>query len=66
MKFRYNGDCDNLAFRGISFPICEAVEVSDPATIAKLRANSHFDEVKTRKRKVSNGDNSGNKKQGGV
>lgn len=66
MKFRYTGDCKGFSFRGYDFPINEPVEIEEEEAINKLKNNSHFSEVKTRKtksKKVSNGNSSGNKRQ---
>lgn len=61
MKFRYTGDCDGMTFRGYEFLINEPVEIKEQEVIDKLKANSHFSEVKTRQRKaVEDGDSSGN------
>lgn len=53
MKFKFigNGDSDpaEITLFGTTFSGKKAVEVTDPATIAKLQANSHFAEVKARK-----------------
>ncbi len=67
MKFRYNGDRDGVTVRGVSFPPGKTVDVTSKELAGKLKDNSHFDDVKTRKRKaVGNGDNGGNQRQGSV
>ncbi len=59
-KFRYIGNCNGMTFRGLNFPINEPVEVESLDDIAKLEGNSHFSEVKSRKKAVDNGNESGN------
>lgn len=58
-KFKYIGDCEGNSFRGIDFPIGKTVEVKDEDAIKKLMGNSHFSEVKTRKKKAVENGNSG-------
>lgn len=43
-RFEYNGDHENMVAFGYAFP----ADVEDEFVIAKLRGNSHFDEVKTK------------------
>ncbi len=53
MKFKFIGNGDNdpdeITMCGHTFSGKKAVDVTDPASIAKLQGNSHFAEVKTRK-----------------
>jgi hypothetical protein len=60
-KFRYTGDCEGMTFRGLDFPIDKPVEVEDEDSIKKLEGNSHFSEVKSRKKAEDNGDSSADK-----
>lgn len=59
MKFKYLGDCEGFSFRGLKFPIGQAVEVVDPEVIKKLENNSHFKAVKTNRKKAANNGNTG-------
>lgn len=56
MKFKFIGNGDNdpdeITLYGKTFSGKKAVEVTDPAAIAKLQGNSHFAEVKARKSDV--------------
>lgn len=48
MKFRYNGEVGpdgTITTRGLTFKLGEAVEVTDPVTIAKLKGNRFFEAV---------------------
>lgn len=60
MKFKFigNGESDpaEITLFGKTFSGKKAVEITDPAAIAKLQANSHFAEVKARKSDAENDD----------
>lgn len=53
MKFKFNGegneDPEEIELFGYKFPEGEWVEVSEPAAIKKLQANSHFEAAKAKK-----------------
>ena len=67
MKYRYNGGRYGVTVRGASFPPGESIDVTSKELVGKLKDNSHFDEVKTRKPKVvGNGDNGGNQRQSSI
>ena len=58
MKFKYIGTCASgfVVVCGVRFDEGKAVEVTDPATISKLKANSHFEGQKSKKvEKAKNG-----------
>lgn len=59
-KFRYIETCEKgeVTLYGVTFPEGEAVEVEDPALIAKLKTNTHFQEIKPRKRNAGSKDRS--------
>ena len=48
-KFIYNGDHPNMQAFGLDFSK-GAAETSDKFIVAKLRGNSHFDEVEKKKK----------------
>lgn len=52
MKFKYIGECAAgfVSLGGIEFPKGKSVEVNGEALIAKLQGNSHFEEVKPKKK----------------